>query len=75
MHLTAASSRLATASDSDRYGLMEWFDLSDKEHDGGVLEFTKTALELHVYEQDGQRHAMWIDDDASHCLRVEPGQA
>jgi hypothetical protein len=31
-----------------RYGFMEWFDLSDDEHDGGVLEFTDPALELHV---------------------------
>jgi len=35
-----------------------------------VLEFD-SGWELHVFEQHGQRHAIWIVDDASYFRRVE----
>jgi hypothetical protein len=53
---------------------MVWWALDDDETEGGVLEFP-SGWELHVYEQRGQRHAVWITDDASYFRRVEVGRA
>jgi hypothetical protein len=54
---------------------MEWWDLTEPDHDGGVLEFIEIPIELHVYERDGERHALWINDDATCFWSVEPGHA
>lgn len=53
---------------------MTWWPLSDDFTEGGVLEFDN-GLELHVYEREGQRWAIWMSDDGSCYRRVVMGEA
>lgn len=55
---------------------MEWWDFTDDDLEGGVLEFD-FRLELHVYQRldSTQLVALWLNDDATFYRRVEPGQA
>lgn len=54
----------------------EWWDYTDEDVEGGVLEFD-TKLELHLYKRRGESEplAVWVSDDERFCCVVTVGQA